>query len=304
MINNALHERDDLDRIHQNINYLISNMKNRYFESHHEDKLTDNEKFWLNFEILHRKELFWSFYVIQTRCFYWGVPSSRSEAARIDVKNLAKSTVDNQALVPLADLFNHNCQLGTSKAGLNTDNNCFEICCHNENGYEKDQQAYVKYGDHDSEKLVLNYGFFNVGYKNLENKIYVTISDVENVLNSELARDQTSDAFSLWREYKKRENTTQIQEFRRSYIQQKLLDIGAMFASDGPSWSLQMMCVCCLFNLEKHGGQQYRQYQRDLERRRGENEKSHSDEDPELADYLRRGSHIFGAFDPSAGGNS
>lgn len=218
----------DCEKSHRAINYMIEHISADHGENHCQNESGTPIGKYSGFKPLTKAEYYWGYLTLQTRCFYWGMPRSRTSAAILDKKFLNKSVVDNLALIPVVDMFNHNCTNGKSSAALNPDNRCFEIKTDNPNGFSKGNQVYIKYGDHGSEKLLWNYGFFNIGYNNLEDAVKVCLDDVMQALPKKFVNYGSA--------------------VRQSYLQEKYLNIGLMLAIDGPSWSLQRCCMVLLYD--------------------------------------------------------
>ncbi|XP_076838575.1 SET domain-containing protein 4 isoform X2 [Brachyhypopomus gauderio] len=95
----------------------------------------------------------WAWCSVNTRSVYM-------EHAQSDFLSREK---DNYALAPYLDLLNH-CPHVQVEAGFNKGSRCYEI--RSVQGCRKFQQAFICYGPHDNQRLLLEYGFVAPGNQN------------------------------------------------------------------------------------------------------------------------------------------
>ncbi|KAF6737404.1 SET domain-containing protein 4 [Oryzias melastigma] len=87
----------------------------------------------------------WAWCSINTRSVFMTPPSSSF-----------LSGPDNYALAPFLDLLNHRPDVQV-KAGFNRATGCYEV--RSLSGVQRHQQAFINYGSHDNQRLLLEYGF-------------------------------------------------------------------------------------------------------------------------------------------------
>ncbi|XP_024152515.1 SET domain-containing protein 4 [Oryzias melastigma] len=96
-------------------------------------------------EVLTYEALRWAWCSINTRSVFMTPPSSSF-----------LSGPDNYALAPFLDLLNHRPDVQV-KAGFNRATGCYEV--RSLSGVQRHQQAFINYGSHDNQRLLLEYGF-------------------------------------------------------------------------------------------------------------------------------------------------
>ncbi|XP_072513907.1 SET domain-containing protein 4 [Salminus brasiliensis] len=110
----------------------------------------------------------WAWCSVNTRTVYM-------EHAQSDFLSREK---DVFALAPYLDLLNH-CPAVQVEAGFNKLTSCYEI--RSIQGCKKFQQAFICYGPHDNQQLLLEYGFVAPG--NLHSVVYVDLGALKLCLN-------------------------------------------------------------------------------------------------------------------------
>ncbi|XP_011482308.1 SET domain-containing protein 4 isoform X1 [Oryzias latipes] len=124
-------------------------------------------------EVLTYEALRWAWCSINTRSVFMDRPSSSF-----------LSGPDNYALAPFLDLLNHRPDVQV-KAGFNRTSGCYEI--RSISGVQRYHQAFINYGSHDNQRLLLEYGF--VSSCNPHSVIYVE----EDLLCEVLRGDESLD---------------------------------------------------------------------------------------------------------------
>ncbi|KAI1885220.1 hypothetical protein AGOR_G00217930 [Albula goreensis] len=106
----------------------------------------------------------WAWCSVNTRTVYMEHPQSPHLSRERDV----------YALAPYLDLLNH-CPSVQVEAGFNKTKRCYEV--HSVQGCRKFQQAFLCYGPHDNQRLLLEYGFVAPG--NPHSVVYVDPGDLQ-----------------------------------------------------------------------------------------------------------------------------
>ncbi|KAJ0005271.1 hypothetical protein NQD34_011485, partial [Periophthalmus magnuspinnatus] len=99
----------------------------------------------------------WAWCTVNTRSVFMARPQSHFLSGQ-----------DVCALAPFLDLLNHRPDVQVS-ARFNSDTRCYEI--HSVCGFERHHQAFINYGSHDNQRLLLEYGF--VAANNPHSVVYV-----------------------------------------------------------------------------------------------------------------------------------
>ncbi|XP_035265376.1 SET domain-containing protein 4 [Anguilla anguilla] len=162
-------------------------------------------------EIFTLDALRWAWCSVNTRTVYMERPQTQYLSREQDV----------YALAPYLDLLNH-CALVQVDAGFSQETRCYEI--RSRQGCRKFQQAFICYGPHDNQKLLLEYGFVALG--NPHSVVYVDPSDLQLCLSGA------------------------VQQFAQKLLFLKQYDFLAnlTFGLDGASWRL--MTVLRLLSLK------------------------------------------------------
>ncbi|XP_076159735.1 SET domain-containing protein 4 isoform X1 [Alosa pseudoharengus] len=115
--------------------------------------------------------LCWAWCSVNTRTVYMRHPQSPHLSTEPDV----------YALAPYLDLLNHcpQVQVGQVTAGFSQANRCYEI--RSVQGCSKFHQAFICYGPHDNQRLLLDYGFVAPG--NPHAVVYVDLGILKLCLN-------------------------------------------------------------------------------------------------------------------------
>ncbi|XP_063067853.1 SET domain-containing protein 4 [Engraulis encrasicolus] len=143
----------------------------------------------------------WAWCSVNTRTVYMTHPQSPHLSME---KN-------NYALAPYLDLLNHSPQVQVT-AGFNRDSRCYEIrSCE---GCRRFQQAFICYGPHDNQRLLLDYGFVASG--NPHSVVYVDLGTLKLCLDEK--DKQLKQKLLFLKEHDFLKNLT--------------------FGLDGPSWRL------------------------------------------------------------------
>ncbi|XP_017164638.1 SET domain-containing protein 4 isoform X2 [Poecilia reticulata] len=152
-------------------------------------------------DVLTYEALRWAWCSVNTRSVFMPRPSS-----------CFLSGPDSYALAPFLDLLNHRPDVQV-KAGFNDQTKCYEIrsVC----GTPCYEQAYINYGSHDNQRLLLEYGF--VAMNNPHSVVYVEPDLLCDILRGEKSLDQK---MKFLRENQFLENLT--------------------VSSEGPSWRLMV----------------------------------------------------------------
>ncbi|XP_073337723.1 SET domain-containing protein 4 [Pagrus major] len=150
-------------------------------------------------EVLTYEALRWAWCSVNTRSVFMSHPS-----------NNFLSGQDVYALAPFLDLLNHRPDVQV-KASFNGVTRCYEI--RSVSGTLRYQQAFINYGSHDSQRLMLEYGF--VAPCNPHSVVYVHTDLLTDVLRGDRTLDQ------------------KIKFLRENDFLQNLT-----VSSEGPSWRL------------------------------------------------------------------
>ncbi|XP_022603867.1 SET domain-containing protein 4 isoform X2 [Seriola dumerili] len=150
-------------------------------------------------EVLTYEALRWAWCSVNTRSVFMSHPS-----------NNFLSGQDVYALAPFLDLLNHQPDVQV-KASFNDVTRCYEI--RSVSGTARFQQAFINYGSHDNQRLLLEYGFVAPG--NPHSVVYVDIDLLCDVLRGDV---------SLNRKIK--------------FLKENSLLQNLTVSSDGPSWRL------------------------------------------------------------------
>ncbi|XP_067466753.1 SET domain-containing protein 4 [Thunnus thynnus] len=125
-------------------------------------------------EVLTYEALRWAWCSINTRTVFMSHPS-----------NNFLSGQDVYALAPFLDLLNHRPDVQV-KANFNHATRCYEI--ESVSGTLRYQQAFINYGSHDNQRLLLEYGFVAPG--NPHSVVYVDTDLLCEVLRGDRSLDQ------------------------------------------------------------------------------------------------------------------
>ncbi|XP_044228952.1 SET domain-containing protein 4 [Thunnus albacares] len=125
-------------------------------------------------EVLTYEALRWAWCSINTRTVFMSHPS-----------NNFLSGQDVYALAPFLDLLNHRPDVQV-KANFNYSTRCYEI--ESVSGTLRYQQAFINYGSHDNQRLLLEYGFVAPG--NPHSVVYVDTDLLCEVLRGDRSLDQ------------------------------------------------------------------------------------------------------------------
>uniref|UniRef100_A0A3P9HVA6 SET domain containing 4 n=1 Tax=Oryzias latipes TaxID=8090 RepID=A0A3P9HVA6_ORYLA len=150
-------------------------------------------------EVLTYEALRWAWCSINTRSVFMDRPSSSF-----------LSGPDNYALAPFLDLLNHRPDVQV-KAGFNRTTGCYEV--RSISGVQRYHQAFINYGSHDNQRLLLEYGF--VSSCNPHSVIYV-----EEDLLCELLRGDES------------------LEEKMKFLRENSFLQNLTLSDEGPSWRL------------------------------------------------------------------
>ncbi|XP_036980265.1 SET domain-containing protein 4 isoform X2 [Acanthopagrus latus] len=150
-------------------------------------------------EVLTYEALRWAWCSVNTRSVFMSHPS-----------NNFLSGQDVYALAPFLDLLNHRPDVQV-KASFNDVTRCYEI--RSVSGTLRYQQAFINYGSHDNQRLMLEYGF--VATCNPHSVVYVHTDLLTDVLRCDRSLDQ------------------KIKFLRENDFLQNLT-----VSSEGPSWRL------------------------------------------------------------------
>ncbi|XP_047206670.1 SET domain-containing protein 4 isoform X3 [Girardinichthys multiradiatus] len=125
-------------------------------------------------DVLTYDALRWAWCSVNTRSVFMSRPS-----------NSFLSGPDNYALAPFLDLLNHRPDVQV-KAGFNNQTKCYEIrsVC----GTQRYEQAFINYGPHDNQRLLLEYGF--VTMSSPHSVVYVETDLICDVLRDDKSLDQ------------------------------------------------------------------------------------------------------------------
>uniref|UniRef100_A0A146ZWX7 SET domain containing 4 n=1 Tax=Fundulus heteroclitus TaxID=8078 RepID=A0A146ZWX7_FUNHE len=125
-------------------------------------------------DVLTYEALRWAWCSVNTRSVFMSRPSSSF-----------LSGPDDYALAPFLDLLNHRPDVQV-KAGFNHQTKCYEIrsVC----GTPRYRQAFINYGSHDNQRLLLEYGF--VGMNNPHSVVYVETDLLLDLLRGDKSLDQ------------------------------------------------------------------------------------------------------------------
>ncbi|XP_031171843.1 SET domain-containing protein 4 [Sander lucioperca] len=150
-------------------------------------------------ELLTYEALRWAWCSVNTRSVFMSHPSNSFLFGQ-----------DVYALAPFLDLLNHRPDVQV-KASFNDTTRCYEI--RSVSGTLRYQQAFINYGSHDSQRLMLEYGF--VAPCNPNSVVYVDTDLLADVLGGDKSLDQ------------------KIKFLRENNFLHNLT-----VSSEGPSWSL------------------------------------------------------------------
>ncbi|XP_049591129.1 SET domain-containing protein 4 isoform X4 [Syngnathus scovelli] len=168
--------------------------------------------------VLTFEALRWAWCSVNTRSVYMRQPSHQFLCGQ-----------DDYALAPFLDLLNHRPDVQV-KAGFNRERKTYEIrsVC----GTRRFQQAFINYGSHDNQRLLLEYGF--VAPDNPHSVVYVDAEMLHEVMEG----DQTS------------------LEQKMKFLTDNNFLNDLSVSREGPSWSL--MTVLRLMSLPQNQNQQWK----------------------------------------------
>ncbi|XP_047458709.1 SET domain-containing protein 4 isoform X2 [Mugil cephalus] len=124
-------------------------------------------------EVLTYEALRWAWCSVNTRSVFMSQPP-----------NTYLPGEDNYALAPFLDLLNHRPDVQV-KASFNSATRCYEI--RSVSGTLRRQQAFINYGSHDNQRLLLEYGF--VASANPHSVVYVDTDLLCDVLRGDRSLD-------------------------------------------------------------------------------------------------------------------
>ncbi|AWP14567.1 putative SET domain-containing protein 4 [Scophthalmus maximus] len=150
-------------------------------------------------EVFTYEALRWAWCSVNTRSVFMSHPS-----------NNFLSGQDHYALAPFLDLLNHRPDVQV-KASFNDATRCYEI--RSVSGTVRYQQAFINYGSHDNQRLLLEYGFVAPG--NPHSVVYVDADLLCDVLRGDRSLDQ-----------------------KRKFLKENNFVHNLTVSSDGPSWRL------------------------------------------------------------------
>lgn len=177
-------------------------------------------------EVLTYEALRWAWCTVNTRSVFLSRPQTHHFL----------SGQDDCALAPYLDLLNHRPDLQVS-ASFSHVTGCYEIrCC---NATQKYQQAFINYGSHDNQRLLLEYGFVAPG--NPHSVVYLDTEQLSGLSQCFAGSDRSLD-----------------QKIR--FLQSNNFSHDLTVTSDGPSWRL--MTALRLLSLPQ---QQYPQWRKVLQ---------------------------------------
>nr|XP_057920615.1 SET domain-containing protein 4 [Doryrhamphus excisus] len=119
---------------------------------------------------------------------------------------------DVYALAPFLDFLNHRPDVQV-KAGFNPATKCYEI--RSVGGTQRFQQAFINYGSHDNQRLLLEYGFVAPG--NPHSVVYVDTANLCEVLRGDRSLEQ-----------------------KMKFLRENDFINNLTVSSEGPSWRLMM----------------------------------------------------------------
>ncbi|KAM9319592.1 SET domain-containing protein 4 [Gastrophryne carolinensis] len=150
----------------------------------------------------------------------WCTVNTRTVYMKHAQRDCFSSEQDVYALAPFLDLLNHSPEVQV-EAAFNEERRCYEI--RTKVQYRKYDQVFICYGHHDSQRLLLEYGF--VAPNNPHQSVYVTRDVILQCLSH--TDKQLQKKWSLLKENGFLENLT--------------------FGQDGPSWKLRTaLSLLCL----------------------------------------------------------
>ncbi|XP_056147562.1 SET domain-containing protein 4 [Lampris incognitus] len=159
-------------------------------------------------EVFTYEALRWAFFSVNTRSVFLSRPASPFLSGE-----------DVYVLAPFLDLLNHRPDVKVA-ASFNPVTKCYEI--RTAAGIQCYQQAFINYGSHDNQRLLLEYGFVAPG--NPHSVVYVETDQLCNVLRGDRSLDQ-----------------------KMKFLKENNFSHNLTVSSDGPSWRL--MTVLRLFAL-------------------------------------------------------
>ncbi|CAL8268882.1 unnamed protein product [Boreogadus saida] len=152
-------------------------------------------------EVLTYDALRWAWCSVNTRSVFLSRPP-----------NHFLSGQDVYALAPFLDLLNHRPDVQVS-ASFNHVNACYEI--RTVAGIQRYQQAFINYGSHDNQRLLIEYGFVAPGNPN--SVVYVDADLLQQVLQGALDRSVDQ---------------------KMKFLRENNFSHNLTVSSDGPSWRL------------------------------------------------------------------
>lgn len=155
-------------------------------------------------EVVTYEWLRWAWCTVNTRSVFLSRPQTHHFLSGQDVC----------ALAPYLDLLNHRPDLQVS-ASFSHVTGCYEIRC--DSATKKYQQAFINYGSHDNQRLLLEYGFVASG--NPHSVVYLDTEQLTGLSQCFAASDRSLD-----------------QKIR--FLQNNSFSHDLMVTSDGPSWRL------------------------------------------------------------------
>ncbi|XP_054654786.1 SET domain-containing protein 4 isoform X2 [Dunckerocampus dactyliophorus] len=150
-------------------------------------------------DVLTYEALRWAWCSVNTRSVFMPQPSNEFLHGQ-----------DVYALAPFLDFLNHQPDVQV-KAGFNPSTKCYEIrsVC----GTQRFQQAFINYGSHDNQRLLLEYGFVAPG--NPHSVVYVDTETLRQVLRGDRSLEQ-----------------------KMKFLREKNFHNNLTISSEGPSWRL------------------------------------------------------------------
>ncbi|KAM9365145.1 SET domain-containing protein 4 [Pholidichthys leucotaenia] len=150
-------------------------------------------------DVMSYEALRWAWCSVNTRSVFMSHPS-----------NNFLSGPDNYALAPFLDLLNHRPDVEV-KASFNNVTRCYEI--RSVSRTLRYQQAFINYGSHDNQRLLLEYGF--IAAENPHSVVYVEADHLCDVLKGDRSIDQ-----------------------KMKFLRENCFLHNLTISRDGPSWRL------------------------------------------------------------------
>ena len=121
-------------------------------------------------------------FALATRTFDWSENITKEDTTYLNYQNtIQPDHIDNLALIPFADMFNHHCCKGESHGSLNKETNEFQFIT--DSNYLKGEEVFFQYSKHSSAELLFHYGFFNIKTHNPYDVIRMELDDFHRVID-------------------------------------------------------------------------------------------------------------------------